>query len=73
MSSSVIKSLGAVVLLPTVFIRDFAPILETGEVSRPFANCQSTTPILPSQNLRFSGLEFARSPIVKMPLRFNFA
>ena len=73
MSLSVTKSLGAVVLLPTVFIRDFAPILETGEVSRPFANCQSTIPILPNQNLRFSGFVFARSPIVKMPLRFNLA
>ncbi len=50
-----------------------APILETGEVSRPFANCQSTTPILPSQNRRFSGFVLARSPIVKMPLRFNLA
>lgn len=67
-SSLEIRSRGAVVLLPTVFIMDFAPIFDTGEVSSPFANCQSTTHIFLSQKRRFSGLISARSLI---EFRFN--
>lgn len=43
-SSSVIRSRGAVVLFPMDLINDFAPIFDTGEVSSPLANSQSVTP-----------------------------
>lgn len=33
-----------------MLIKDFVPIFETEDVSRPFANCQRTTPILPSKS-----------------------
>lgn len=38
-----------------MLIKDFVPIFETEDVSRPFANYQRTTSILPSQKRSKSG------------------
>ena len=66
-SSSLTRSRGAVVLLPTDFTGGTAQQADTPEQSRPLAKRHSITPTLPSTVWRKAGLARASAPKVRMP------